>query len=390
VSEAQLELPAPSGGDLVGLTQIEFTCQAADGEERDISATIFYPAGPASAMPAGLRPAPYAFPEVIPALRLQAGDDFRLDFLNTRTHAYPNAPLSDRQAAYPLVIFNHGYLFHEMSNTVLCSDLASHGYIVASVSHPGETAAIRYADGRIGLPYEWVVERYTSGSAMSPDLVAAFEAIHAVPEDDTAKLIAKARAYYQLSPGLNKRVTVWTEDCMRAADVLAEMNQGTRPSLFTGRLRLDIGYAATGHSFGGATAAGLCHDDARCVCGVNIDGGFFGEYYEDDLRKPLLTLANPHLWKMNQAAFWNSSADAFHLAVLDGTHGGFTDFLFTAPEALASGALGTRDPLNYRELVTVAHLRFFETYLLKQADRFDDPGYENTKFYAKRAFRTVA
>lgn len=381
MSEPQLALPVPLGDDPVGLTQIEFAHTAADGEQRDVSALIFYPANSTE----GLRPAPYAFPEVIPALRLQGGDDLGDEYLATRTHAYTGAAISDRQAAYPLVVFNHGYLFHEMSNTVLCSDLASCGYVVASVSHPGETAAICYPDGRIGLPYDSVIERYTSGNAMGPELVAAFQSIQAVPEADTTELIARSRAYYQLSTRLNRQAGVWAEDTLRAVDVLAEINQGRRASLFAGRLRLDLGYAATGHSFGGTTAAQVCRDDPRCACGINIDGGLFGEYYDDDIAKPLLTLGNPLLWKMNQAVFRNNSADVFHLTVLDGSHAGFTDFLFTAPAGRERGILGGRDPLNYRELVTGAHLRFFETYLLKETDRFDDPGYGNTRFYAKRA-----
>lgn len=377
----ELELPVPVGEYLVGLTQIEFGYRSAGGEDREISVTLFYPASPAD----GMAPAPYAFPEVIPALQLQSAEDISAGFLTTRTHAYTGAALSEIQPGYPLVLFNHGYLMHEMSNTVLCSDLASCGYLVASVSHPGETAAIRYSDGRIRTPYPHVVERYSSGNAMGPELVAAFQALQALPEDDTQALVEKARAYYSLSPGINRQVGVWAEDTMAAVDVLEQMNRGKIASMFAWRLRLDLGYAATGHSFGGTTAAQVCRDDPRCSCGIDIDGGLFGNYYDDDIRKPFLTLGNPHLWKMNQALFVNNSADVYHLAVLDATHMGFTDMLFTFPEAQAKGLLGERDPMNLRQLVTEYHLRFFDRYLLRRAESFGELDFANTRMYEKRA-----
>jgi dienelactone hydrolase len=44
-----------------------------------------------------------------------------------------------RTGSYPLVAFSHGFGGHRRQTTFLCTHLASHGYVVASVDHTGNT-----------------------------------------------------------------------------------------------------------------------------------------------------------------------------------------------------------------------------------------------------------
>jgi dienelactone hydrolase len=46
------------------------------------------------------------------------------------------APRTER---FPLVVFSHGYGGHRRQSTFLCTHLASHGYVVASTDHTGNT-----------------------------------------------------------------------------------------------------------------------------------------------------------------------------------------------------------------------------------------------------------
>ena len=48
---------------------------------------------------------------------------------------------SARSGTYPLVAFSHGHGGHRRQSTFLCTHLASHGYVVASVDHTGNTVA---------------------------------------------------------------------------------------------------------------------------------------------------------------------------------------------------------------------------------------------------------
>jgi predicted dienelactone hydrolase len=46
---------------------------------------------------------------------------------------------ASRPGRWPLVLFSHGYGGHRRQSTFLCTHLASHGYVVASVDHVGNT-----------------------------------------------------------------------------------------------------------------------------------------------------------------------------------------------------------------------------------------------------------
>lgn len=46
-----------------------------------------------------------------------------------------DAPLSDKQQSYPLIIFSHGYAATRFVCSAFCNTLASHGFIVAAIEH---------------------------------------------------------------------------------------------------------------------------------------------------------------------------------------------------------------------------------------------------------------
>ena len=63
----------------------------------------------------------------------------------TVTNSYENAPAIE--GSFPLILFNEGFAGIISQNSHLCEDLASHGYIVMSVDHPGGAAATAFPDG---------------------------------------------------------------------------------------------------------------------------------------------------------------------------------------------------------------------------------------------------
>ena len=64
-----------------------------------------------------------------------------------KTHAILDAPPAEGQA--PVLIFSHGYTGYIAQNTPQVEELASRGYVVASIGHTGEAAAVPFPDGRI-------------------------------------------------------------------------------------------------------------------------------------------------------------------------------------------------------------------------------------------------
>jgi predicted dienelactone hydrolase len=74
-----------------------------------------------------------------------------------------------------------------------------------------------------------------------------------------------------------------------ALDRLAALNASDPTGRFTGRLDMTR-VGAFGHSFGGAQAAQFCHDDARCVAAIDVDGIPFGSVVQEGMPKPFMFL----------------------------------------------------------------------------------------------------
>jgi hypothetical protein len=369
-----IELPQPVGDYTVGLTTTAFAYPDGRDDPRRIHVTIYYPTDSTEGKPG----APYAFPE------LSDEESWQRVARETATHCYPRVRPSLRQPDFPVIIYNMGLGSHEMTNTVLCSDLASSGFVVASVGHPGTAAAVKYDDGTVIRIDAKLVEAMRSSELMDT-IMPLFEEFKLTDENEDARLIEMAREFFAIQNCFAVLVTPWVDDTRRTADHLEALNRGDIPSLFEGRLRLGLGFGVTGHSFGGATAIETLARDARFPCGINMDGGHFGDTYGMDVAKPYLGIGNPFIWKMLKAVFLYNSSDSFHVTVGNTDHLAFCDSLWTARGTPEEARLGTRDTESTRAAITQYHLRFFERYLLKQSEWFGDLGFEDTRFYEKRA-----
>ncbi|MFE6856925.1 alpha/beta hydrolase, partial [Streptomyces sp. NPDC057674] len=140
-------LPAPTGPYSVGSTVLPLVDRSrtdpwvptADG--RALMVTLHYPAA------GGGRPAPYATGEEARLLAEQLGPGVSGDVLaRTRTHSKADArPAPGRR---PLVLLSPGFSVSRWTLTHLAEDLASRGYVVASVDHAYESYGISLPGGR--------------------------------------------------------------------------------------------------------------------------------------------------------------------------------------------------------------------------------------------------
>lgn len=83
-----------------------------------------------------------------PADGVHAGEDLT-EATQDRYRVLPNLPAATQEAVrdaapgtgerHPLVVFSHGFGGHRRQTTHLCTHLASHGYVVASMDHTGNT-----------------------------------------------------------------------------------------------------------------------------------------------------------------------------------------------------------------------------------------------------------
>ena len=269
--------PKPTGPYKVGLTTWTITdlsrlepFQSGASAPREFMAHVWYPAQP------GPKDDPLggnvAFPEAgvwhprpkvtlvlrqgsLPDTLRQLIQHFELPGLAynqvtfLRTYSYPEAPVAESAAPYPVLVFSHDYwLESATSHTHLMEELASHGYVVASLSHPYESLATVFADGRlVGL-----------------DLANA--------RIDAKRRFAQIAALAQeRSPLMEASLQLWAADTHCLLDEIEQRNAAGSGDALSGRLDVTrLGVFGVG--FGGSVAGQVCYQEARVAAGLNIDG----------------------------------------------------------------------------------------------------------------------
>ena len=380
------EFPTPLGNSAVGITQMDFkdmdrkgVYPCSNGAIREIPVIIYYPGEAAQ----GKARASYAFPE---ALEMMSKSSFGLISKNVsrmRTCCYQDIPVSTQEKNYPVVFYNHGLSSYAMQNTVLCSDLASSGYIVISIGHPCVSSAVRFTDGRI-IKGDREIYRTFNRAAVVANKKANLMAIAKGKYSD-AEVMPAVMSYFENVQPVNNDIQVWVDDTGFVACQMEEVNGGIIPSQFKGKLKLELGIAITGHSSGGATAAQACWQDARFVCGINMDGGPYGSYLNKDIKKPFMVLGSPLMENISRTTYLFNTEDTYMTMIEKTAHFGFTDALFFARQLAIFGVIGKREMHELREMVFNYHLKFFEKYLLRHDEvRLGDLDYAGVKFLERK------
>lgn len=160
----------------------------------------------------------------------------------------PGAPLAPVQTRLPVVIFSHGLGGQRGVYSIICAELASHGYIVFAIEHADGTASCAKLAGGHGY-------RYYAGLGGQEGQVEKTR--YRVNEMKTALRVLKAMHKGEALPGLSLS-TVQSSQKADPQDFLHGM--------------LDLRcIAAIGHSYGGATTAGLISEDPLFRCGICLD-----------------------------------------------------------------------------------------------------------------------
>ncbi|KAG2187843.1 hypothetical protein INT44_000593 [Umbelopsis vinacea] len=157
------------------------------------------------------------------------------------THCFMDAPLNDKEDAYPIVIFSHGLAGNRLIYSNLCSQLASHGLIVFAIEHRDGSGSLA-----LGADGKWI----------------AFEKTHRENSDLFQDQIVFRAAEVQICLELVREINAGNQPCLKADPVLYE---------FCDRLDQQNMIMA-GHSFGGATTALLLRDPINpFTCGILFD-----------------------------------------------------------------------------------------------------------------------
>jgi predicted dienelactone hydrolase len=389
-SGPQLELPRPTGPFKVGTTWLDFTdpdrpetFTADPGDRRELSVRVWYPAE----VTGSEEPCPYVeSAAALPAQGLTEEVRLALARLNERlssikTHSYKNAPVRAGAGAFPVVLYSHGYWAGMNQSTTLMEELASHGFVTASIGHWFETNSVTRADGS--------VVRFDS---RNPEfMLRGREREKSLPMEralaqttDPAKLDSLFREIMATRPKTLESLGIWAADISFVIDRLEELNESHE--MFKGKL--DLGrIGVIGHSFGGAASGQVCLTDDRVTAGINMDGLQMGDMINRPVRKPFVFMHHDNQQAANVTPninlFRRAEGPAYLIVIKGSGHYNFSDFSLPALSEVAplpGGALGSIEGKRFIRILNDCVVTFFKVYLRngeagdKEIDRSTEQG----------------
>jgi hypothetical protein len=268
LDESPGRLPTPTG--VFGVGRVTLLCEDAsriepldsNANSRRIMVDVWYPAEP-SALKASSR-AEYlnvvAFERALGAdgLKNQLGGSYDvIKAGGVMTHAVAQAPFASTLRLAPVLLFSPGGGMIRELYTFQMEDLASHGYVVAALTHSYDGFLTVFPDGS-----------YIAYDSRRWPKIPSFEG----------------------EANLNQ--LEWhTDDILVVLNQLSRLNGAPSSQLpFAGRLDLTR-VGAFGHSFGGIAVAHACQRDQRIMACLNQDGAMGMKPFYLDVQG----------WGMNQA-----------------------------------------------------------------------------------------
>jgi len=260
---------------------------------------------------------------------------------------YEGVPFPEDET-FPLIMFSMGYYSYVESNTWLLTALASYGYIVASVGHAYEAVENDYEDGSFDLYDKKIKKMQYNGKIRA---ILAQKGILGKERSYEESLELLDQFQDRFVPYIKGRVSEWEKDILKALEAVKER--------YAGHIDFYRGIGASGHSLGGCLAYYLCRYNDEFSCGINMDGGLFGDYPEKVMKKPFCQISCYENINFTTRAFLGTKADTYQVVFRDMKHMGFTDAKFYISPAF-SGKLDSEEV--FRHLV-YTHVRFFDKYL---------------------------
>lgn len=346
----EAKLPATTGSREVGTRALEVVDRSRRAGfglsgPRRLMVQITYPreAG------ARCRPAPYAPGGIVDRIRREVELD---DQLEIETGICRGGAM--RRGRHPVLVLSHAYLADRFLYTALAGELASHGFIVASIDHTGEAFSVRFPGrGYVDGIYGGVL------TGAEPDDLGSLVDVRSA---DASFVLSRLRTLGHRANGL------LGDHVGRAAGVL-------------------------GHSLGGATATQAAIEDGRFDAAANLDGELWSE--------PALSAAAPFPYLMAVAGdapvaaafralnvcdfYQRARGSRFAWLLPDAMHFSYSDFQVIAPAIAAQvpgwafagtypSVVGTVDPEVSIASQRQALVRYFESTLVRRRGMPPPPG----------------
>jgi len=293
-------LPTPSGKHAVGVRTFELKDDSrlgvftTEGAPRRLLVRVWYPAEP------GVGDARRYYFDAGEARTTARTMGSLLGFTpmlayikHVPTNAYEDAPLIADAHNLPTIFYSHGYTSFLAQNSALMEDLASHGYVVYSVQHTGDSSATRFPDGTV--------------ADMDPALLEESKK-DADDNSETRKAMVRGATGATFDERLDGQLRFATDSLQRGDRIRIDSPRAWAADQIFVHDRLQAGdvpdsirpiadacdltrTGEMGMSFGGATAGTVSLLDPRCVAAINMDGGDFPFLaFNTDMTVPFLML----------------------------------------------------------------------------------------------------
>ncbi|XP_072218571.1 platelet-activating factor acetylhydrolase isoform X2 [Leuresthes tenuis] len=281
--------------------------------------------------------------------------------------AYMDAPFKSNEKC-PVVIFSHGLGAFRTLYSAICAELASQGFIVASVEHRDQSASATY----------YFREKTESEKASEHQLKTS-----ASHQDDLVQewMYYRALKHGEMEfPLRNNQVKQRASECILALNKLTEINSGvpvqnvlqTQFDWTTLENSMDLcKIAVVGHSFGGATVVEALCKEVKFKCGIALDAWMFP--LEDEtfpqVKQPIFFINSEKFqWAGNISRMrkLDSAVIPRKMITIRGTvHQSFPDFTFLTRNWIGKllKLKGEIDPELAIDLCNKATLAFLQRHL---------------------------
>jgi dienelactone hydrolase len=273
---------------------------------------------------------------------------------------------------YPLIVFSHGAFGIKASNTSTFKNLASNGYVVASIDHPYHSLYTKDTEGNMVLANQSFMQEVEDVNNDVYDEAAAFEL-------------------------KQKWLKLRSDDINFVLDTIKQQagNQGS-DEVYQHIDTNEIGLM--GHSLGGAAAAKLGRDRHDIAAVINLDADLLGEelgvengkpvinkeiypvpllsIYTDTMKNLMDSVTDPEL-VLPQKYISDTAPDAYEVYIKGTHHLSLTDLPLVSPFLVymmngtteKGAAKQIADKYEVLETMNEVVLEFFNSYV-KDEGRF--------------------
>jgi len=276
--------PVPHTPPLTGPYKVGLHVAELSGQSERHQVYLWYPANPTAEMMTRAyltKQEAVAFAGVYKRLKMPTF--LNKNYLLARTESYEDAPVeTSAVGAFPMIMFNHGGGMSPLQNFSMMQELASHGYIVGSVSHPEISAGVAWRDGQS----QFITEETLANIKNEDGIEVQTSYMLSQDTEQRRALFNESRKIYEPTlGGLTQNMAQRTRQVLDA--LAAHQAPGLLADILNSTDLTKIGF--WGMSLGGSVSHRLCHDDDRAVCGINLDGmNWTYEYVDRKIPTPFL------------------------------------------------------------------------------------------------------